>query len=317
MLGVDSKVATFLSYIIDYVIVLGLAAVFVVVGDFTPKAQEFSLENIYLQHSFTEREQVNLTELLIYTIPVPIAAIALVVFLAVKHSWQRRLWDFNCAVLGFALTYSLVLGVTNCLKIVVGRPRPDLIARCIPSTFEVEAGILSTMSICTQSNHDRLLDGFRSFPSGHSSMAFGSLTYLSLFWAGRFRVFDRRGSTWKLYLCWAPLLGAALIAASRVSDGRHHPFDAICGSLIGFFIAIVGYRQYFPDPRDVQYGGKAYPPRRFGIRWGFSSFDGRAPTSAAQVDYEAQKTDIPSIPYNSQTTRYEHPVDNGYWVIRD
>lgn len=78
----------------------------------------------------------------------------------------------------------------NCLlaQMCVGRPRPDLIARCQPLAGSVDRPVygLSTIDICTSENVLRLADGFKvssghltlaldraehpqSFPSGHSS----------------------------------------------------------------------------------------------------------------------------------------------------
>lgn len=92
-----------------------------------------------------------------------------------------------------SLSVILALGltgtITNVVKICAGRPRPgtgwcllngcltklpclvDLIDRCQPIPGSVNAPVygLSNHTICTQTDAYILRDGFRSFPSGHSS----------------------------------------------------------------------------------------------------------------------------------------------------
>lgn len=62
----------------------------------------------------------------------------------------------------------------------MGRARPDLIARCKPKEGTPEHELV-TYLVCTETDHHTLHDGFRSFPSGHSSFSFAGLGYLSLF----------------------------------------------------------------------------------------------------------------------------------------
>lgn len=61
--------------------------------------------------------------------------------------------------------------VTNLIKLMVGRPRPDLINRCLPEEGAHDHPVygLSNVTICTSKDYDILNDGFKSFPSGHSS----------------------------------------------------------------------------------------------------------------------------------------------------
>lgn len=125
-----------------------------------------------------------------------------------------------------------------------------------------------------------LHDGWRSFPSGHSSFSFAGLGYLSLFLAGQLRLFvvgggirgpdavaangdaDRqdndgdddkaraiyaRGDLARALFCLAPLLGAAMIAISRCQDYRHDVYDVCTGALLGYVVAFWSYRRYWPQ----------------------------------------------------------------------
>lgn len=44
-----------------------------------------------------------------------------------------------------------------------------------------------------------------------------------------------------------PLLGALMIAISRLEDYRHDVYDVTAGAVLGFAIAIYTYRRYFPS----------------------------------------------------------------------
>lgn len=82
--------------------------------------------------------------------------------------------------------------------------------------------------------------------------------------AGKMHIMDNRGEVWKTVLVLVPLLGAALVAISRIMDARHHPFDVITGSMLGQFTAWVAYRQYFPPVTDPKFKGRAYSHRSWG-----------------------------------------------------
>lgn len=123
---------------------------------------------------------------------------------------------------------------------------------------------LSNYTICTQTDHAILKDGFRSFPSGHSSSSFAGLFYLSLYLAAKLHIWDSKGEVWKVFVVIIPTIGAGLIAASRIMDARHHPFDVITGSLLGVGCAYAAYRQYFPPVSETWRKGRAHPIRSWG-----------------------------------------------------
>lgn len=105
--------------------------------------------------------------------------------------------------------------------------------------------MLTSSSVCTRT--ELLKDGFKSFPSGHSSFSFGGLGYLSLYLAGKLHLFDERGHIYKSIVVLAPLILAALIAISRVDNYRHHWQDVTVGAIIGTIFAVFAYRQYYPS----------------------------------------------------------------------
>lgn len=76
---------------------------------------------------------------------------------------------------------------------------------------------------------------------------------------------DQRGEVWRTFIILIPLLAAACIAASRIMDYRHHPFDVLFGSALGLVCAWAAYRQYFPPLSHVWMKGRAYPMREWGV----------------------------------------------------
>ena len=86
--------------------------------------------------------------------------------------------------MGLALAYAITFAIANGTKQILGKPRPNLLARCSPDLSRklsataggigdlIEEGItMFDWKICR--NTGSVVDeGFRSFPSGHSSRMF-------------------------------------------------------------------------------------------------------------------------------------------------
>jgi diacylglycerol diphosphate phosphatase / phosphatidate phosphatase len=86
--------------------------------------------------------------------------------LSSRYRWKDRLWELNCGILGLLLSQALAFVITQVLKNATGKPRPDLINRCLPRvTEDLKPFGLSNSTIC-QGDPKILKDGFRSWPSG-------------------------------------------------------------------------------------------------------------------------------------------------------
>ncbi|TIB05227.1 hypothetical protein E3P96_01300 [Wallemia ichthyophaga] len=249
------------SYAMDWVICAALLGLLYIINNVHGYWREFDLNDASIRHSHTEDERVPL-----WLLGILIGLVPIVAKILLSTQWYRSYTDLHHALLGFLLTAGLTLSTTTAVKVLVGRPRPDLIARCQPRSGASNADVgLATADVCTQTDFELLQDGFRSFPSGHSSTSFALLGYLSFYLAGKMQVFDTKGHTVKSWICWAPWIGAVLIAVSRTMDYRHHATDIIAGGVIGTFFAYVCYRQYYPHlgnamchkPHNTRY---MYPP---------------------------------------------------------
>ena len=102
----------------------------------------------------------------------------LVIFVLWAAMFRPGWHKVHVTILGFLVTLTLTSLLTDILKNVIGRPRPDFLSRCMPRKG-TPGNVLVEWTVCTQPNKGMLQDGWRSFPSGHSSFSFSGLGYLS------------------------------------------------------------------------------------------------------------------------------------------
>ncbi|KAK3337303.1 PAP2 superfamily-domain-containing protein [Cercophora scortea] len=199
------------SYVFDWVILAAAAAVGYVLGDITPNKRPFVLEDPNISFPFTEHETVPLWLLVVCSVVVPIVIVAIISLVFVPGStvprgtpkaliWKRKLWELHAGWLGLALSVVAAWLITNGMKNLFGKPRPDLLSRCEPDIHNLAQYIVGGISnsssngqlvsadICKSTDKAKLDDGFRSYPSGHSSSSAAGLIYLSLFIASKFAI---------------------------------------------------------------------------------------------------------------------------------
>jgi len=134
--------------------------------------------------------------------------------------------------------------MTNIFKVYVGKLRPDFSARCMGDTPEVYTNMaIYDDSFCTGDTGISLVEGRKSYPSGHATSAFAFSTFVSayLLWcAVRLRV-ERR---WRLvsqlvvFLAMFPWIVAFWVCCTRILDNKHDPEDVNGGAIVGVTFAL-------------------------------------------------------------------------------
>lgn len=202
------SIALALSYVLDWVIIIAAAGIGAAFSIITPNKRPFSLVNPEISFPHVEKEKISTVVLAICGLVAPAAIILLVTVLLVPGPtvskatpktliWRRKLWEWHTGWLGLALSLAAAFLITSGMKNLFGKPRPDLLARCNPDLANVglyalggfnntQEGInLVSHTICLNTDKAIMDDGFRSFPSGHSSFSAAGLIYLSLFLASK------------------------------------------------------------------------------------------------------------------------------------
>ncbi|KAK3902133.1 phosphatidic acid phosphatase type 2/haloperoxidase [Staphylotrichum tortipilum] len=246
------------TYASDYVGFALLLTAYLAIQFFVePFHRMFSLSDLRIAFPHAEIERVPMTHDFIYALFLPLLLLTFTNVLTRAPAHKHHV-----TILGLAISLILTSFLTDAVKNTVGRPRPDLLARCAPRAGTPRDQLV-TIDVCTETNHHKLHDGWRSFPSGHSSFSFAGLGYLALFWAAQLRIFAHshsgtigglsaraekvvRGDLIRALLCLAPLLAATMIAISRCQDYRHDVWDVCVGGLLGWTVAYWSYRRYWP-----------------------------------------------------------------------
>jgi len=168
-------------------------------------------------------------------------------------------WDlFHSAFLGALVSGFLV----SCLKNMVGEPRPDFFDRCFPDVGvlnnakinkkldEISDNVTNPIKwtdICSSTDKKTVLGGLLSFPSGHANNSIGGAIFAALYIWGKLGAFGQKYRTdfWRFLAAFPSLIFGIWVAATRLTDYKHHAVDIFTGGLIGTVSSIVVYFMYF------------------------------------------------------------------------
>lgn len=178
----------------------------------TPYHRPFSLLDLDISFPLVAKEMISTSTLVLVSLVAPAIIILLVVAIFVPGPiasrsapkslvLRRKLWEWNAGWMGLGLSLAIAFFITSGTKNIFGKPRPDMLARCNPDLSDIAAHVvggygkdisarwtLVSSTICQTTDISSLNDGFRSFPSGHSSFSFSGLLYLSLFLCSKFAI---------------------------------------------------------------------------------------------------------------------------------
>lgn len=237
----------FKKLIPDWILTIGLVIFFFNVTEVArPFMRQFSLDDASISHPFATKERVTDNELYVWSAIVPLVIIVILSALNASTTFDK-LHLITVSSVGLWFTVSVTSVLTDILKCWIGNPRPDFLARC-GAREGTPTNVLVDISVCTAPLGEMyLLDGMKLTPSGHSSLAFSGLGYLTLWLLGQYKVLNvkQRSSMLTILLLSSPMLLAVYIALSRTQDYRHHFFDVLFGSVIGLVFAFLGYKKYF------------------------------------------------------------------------
>ncbi|KDQ61536.1 hypothetical protein JAAARDRAFT_123095 [Jaapia argillacea MUCL 33604] len=229
------------SYIFDWVVAACFWGLSGFVGHLPVYERQFTTQDSLISHPHVSQQ---ISGVVNHTIAlyIPFA------FVGVVGVLRRSVLNIHHGVLAVWAGCGLGRLITEFLKYKVGRLRPDFLSRC--RWDEV-------VQACTGKASD-ILDGRKSFPSGHSSTAFAGMTFLALFLAGQTAAWCFSApipqSSWlgsrlsRFAVTLAPLFWATWVAISRLEDYRHHKEDIIVGSLIGIMSSCICFHIYWPSP---------------------------------------------------------------------
>ncbi|KAF1990799.1 PAP2 domain-containing protein [Aulographum hederae CBS 113979] len=200
------------SYIFDWFVIIVIAFVGLGWSYLHPYRRPFSLVDLSISYPHVEDAAIPSWLLCVVSIVIPALVVFLVALIMVPGPtvslqtpksliWRRKMWEWNAGWMGLALSLASAYMITQGMKNLFGKPRPDLLSRCNPDMGNLEAfsvgnygarfnpqWVLVSADICTQTDIDLLDDGFRSFPSGHASASWSGLLYLTLFLCSKFAI---------------------------------------------------------------------------------------------------------------------------------
>lgn len=155
--------------------------------------------------------------------------------------------DLVTATMVFTLASPLNGVITNLIKLCVGRPRPDFLHRCWPDG-NIPPDAFHSPELACSGDPATIIEGRKSFPSGHSSFSFATWGFVFLYIAGKLGTFRCKSPAPSLHLLLlsSTLLAPLTIAISRTADYHHHWQDVVVGSIIGLCTVWVVYRQHYP-----------------------------------------------------------------------
>lgn len=165
--------------------------------------------------------------------------------------------------MGIFINVLLTSAITNSLKVLFGEPRPSFFAICnyqhyndaiLSNNFTTynnitTAGAFGNISNC-YADHSDIRDAFASFPSGHSSLIFSSMTYLSSILMFFSKIYKKYYVfIVNVIVVFGSYIIACWVAITRVQDYKHRTYDIFAGAFLGICVASLVWKCMYTEIR--------------------------------------------------------------------
>ncbi|KIX04926.1 uncharacterized protein Z518_05797 [Rhinocladiella mackenziei CBS 650.93] len=196
------------SYVIDWILILGIAAIGIGFSNIDGSRRRFSLQDPHISYAYHD-DTISNAVLFVVSLIAP-AVITAVLCLILEPGptvdrastpreplWRQKIWEWNTAWMGLGLTLASTYAISEGLKDLAGKPRPYLLDVCDPdlspasivrhrvgglgTSVDSAVPIVVDWHICRSTDEDKLSNAFASWPSGHSSYSWAGMLYLTLF----------------------------------------------------------------------------------------------------------------------------------------
>jgi len=223
------------------------------------------------------------------------------------HSIENRhkVADFFIAQASLFQCLGLTFFITASLKIFFGRQRPNFFAMCNYKGYRTAlktgdfteyfamttAGVLGDLKYC-EATQKEIYESVYSHPSGHASLSFAGLGFLSLFLYHLLLSHKptTRNHLWKIVVFMVPIFAAATVAATRTRDYWHNFDDTLYGALIGFGCATMVFHINYSHKTEynVEYIGDLYPKKWAEAEDTIPSYTPRTKGGSEQMEESAE-----------------------------
>ncbi|KAJ7917500.1 lipid phosphate phosphatase 1 [Mycena leptocephala] len=224
------------SYLADWIVVAAFWILSELAGQLTVFERDFYVADPVINHPH-RKSQIGGTLNHFIALLVPAAIVAAAAL------YRLSFVSLHHGILALLAGRGMARVFTNVLK---NRLRPDFLARCKWDEVAMK---------CTGKKAD-ILDGRRSFPSGHSSAVFAGMAFLSLWLAGQTAAWCfhapvpaaslRSSRLGRFSLTLLPLSWAVFVAVTRLEETSQR--RRYCRGLIGVLCGAICYLAFWPSP---------------------------------------------------------------------
>lgn len=226
-----------LAYLLDWITVGGLIGYYLVIGrNIKPFHRQFLSTDSRISHPYGE-EQIPTLLLGVLVVVLPLVILSVLSYVKYKNQFKY----VELTIVAFMMSLSINGVVVDFLKKAIANHRPDFLSRCVPDLTAADLNGLMSIDTCTAPyGQEVLLEGMKSTPSGHASLSFGGLLFLSLFIFHRFKI----NKMYMKIVAVLPVVLATYISLTRTQDYRHHYLDIILGCIVGCLITYYTFTYY-------------------------------------------------------------------------